>query len=27
VGPREWHEDAMQAEIRGFVTATSSNRG
>jgi len=25
VGPREWHEDAMQAEIRGFVTATSSN--
>ena len=24
-GPREWHEDAMQAEIRGFVTATSSN--
>jgi thiol-disulfide isomerase/thioredoxin len=26
VGPREWHEDAMQAEIRGFVDATSSNR-
>ena len=25
VGPREWHEDAMQAEIRGFVTANSSN--
>ena len=25
VGPREWHEDDMQAEIRGFVTATSSN--
>ena len=25
VGPREWHEDAMQAEIRGFGTATSSN--
>ena len=25
VGPREWHEDAMQAEIRRFVTATSSN--
>ena len=25
VGPREWHEDNMQAEIRGFVTATSSN--
>ena len=25
VGPREWHEDAMQAKIRGFVTATSSN--
>ena len=25
VGPREWHEDAMQAEIRGFVNATSSN--
>ena len=25
VGPREWHEDAMQAEIRGFVTATSSS--
>ena len=25
VGPREWHEDAMQAEIRGFVDATSSN--
>ena len=25
VGPREWHEDAMQAEIRGFVTATSPN--
>ena len=25
VGPREWHEDAMQVEIRGFVTATSSN--
>jgi len=25
VGPREWHENAMQAEIRGFVTATSSN--
>ena len=23
VGPREWHEDQMQAEIRGFVTATS----
>ena len=25
VGPREWHEDDMQAEIRGFVIATSSN--
>ncbi len=25
VGPREWHEDAMQAEIRRFVNATSSN--
>ena len=25
MGPREWHEDAMQAEIREFVTATSSN--
>ena len=25
VGPREWHEAAMQAEILGFVTATSSN--
>ena len=25
VGPREWHEDAMQAEIRGFITATSPN--
>ena len=25
LGPREWHEDAMQAEIRRFVTATSSN--
>ena len=24
LGPREWHEDAMQAEIRGFVAATSS---
>jgi len=23
VGPREWHEDQMQAEIRGFVTAAS----
>ena len=21
VGPREWHEDQMQAEIRGFMTA------
>ena len=25
VGPREWHEDKMQAEIRGFVTATSTS--
>ena len=25
VGPHEWHEDQMQAEIRGFVTATSSS--
>ena len=25
VGPREWHEDQMQAEIRGFVTATSKS--
>ena len=24
VGPREWHEDHMQAEIRGFVTAVST---
>ena len=23
VGPREWHEDQMQAEIRGFLTTTS----
>jgi len=25
VGPREWHEDQMQAEIRGFVTAASTS--
>ena len=25
VGPREWHEDQMQAEIRGFVTATGTS--
>ena len=24
VGPREWHEDQMQSEIRGFVRATSN---
>ena len=23
VGPREWHEDQMQSEIRGFVAAAS----
>ena len=25
VGPREWHEDQTQAEIRGFVTAASTS--
>ena len=25
VGPREWHDDQMQAEIRGFVTAASTS--
>ena len=25
IGPREWHEDQMQAEIRGFVTAASTS--
>ncbi len=25
VGPREWHEDQMQAEIRGFVTVTGTS--
>ena len=25
VGPREWHEDQMQAEIRGFVSAASTS--
>ena len=25
VGPREWHEDQMQAEIRGFVLAASTS--
>jgi len=25
VGPREWHEDQMQAEIRGFVAAASTS--
>ncbi len=25
VGPREWHEDQMQAEIRRFVTASSTS--
>ena len=24
VGPREWHEDQIQAEIRGFVTVTNN---
>jgi thiol-disulfide isomerase/thioredoxin len=24
VGPREWHEDQIQAEIRGFVTASNN---
>ena len=25
VGPREWHEDQIQAEIRGFVTGTKTS--